>query len=549
MTDDILINEGGNKPNVKELWKQGIVEGLDPELGNDYVTYQDDPVGFAEDVLSVKLTSAQKELLEAVRDYEIVQVKSATGVGKTFVLSVLATWVYKCWKWAQVYTTAAPPESNLKKLLWGEIYSLTQEHPLVFEMDKIRASMHIDRHPKQFVTGVSIPKDAKPEDIVTKWSGKHSPVLVFIFDEGDGIPDAVYEGADGCMSGGVFVRQIVCYNPKKKSGEAYRRENERRAHIIKMSALDHPNVRTGRDIVPGAVVRDKTILRIDEWTEPKPLDKELDETCWQVPAFLVGLTAERGNGTRTEPLNPGWRVIVDDQFYYKVLGEYPAGGMNQLIWDNWIDDAVSKWEAMRALNGGTIKPPEGVEQPVMGQDVADMGDDSHCTAFRYGIWWDVPITWKGVDPDDAAERAAKLYIERNAKVCMVDSIGVGAGVPTRMYKSGKELGKRITAIRVNVGEKALGHTDEGKFYRMRDESYWAMRTAFRNGQVAMPPPSHNNACQRLHDSLKAMTYEIQGDSIRVAIKEVMKKRIGYSPDEMEAYMLTYSPLNNWMGGI
>ena len=215
----------GNKPSIKDLWAQGLEEGLDPDAGQDYAAYQDDPVGFAEDVLGVKLTRAQKELLEAVRDYEIVQVKSATGVGKTFVLGVLAIWVYKAWKWAQVYTTAAPPESNLKKLLWGEIYSLAREHVILFEGDKVRASMHIDRHPKQFVTGVSIPKDAKAEDIVTKWSGKHSPVLVFIFDEGDGIPDAVYEGADGCMSGGIFVRQVVCFNPKKKSGEAYRREN------------------------------------------------------------------------------------------------------------------------------------------------------------------------------------------------------------------------------------------------------------------------------------------------------------------------------------
>ena len=84
------------KPDVRKLWSEGFVDGLDPELEGDLAIYQDDPVGFATEVLKVRLTPAQEELLEAIRDYEIVQVKSATGVGKTFVLGILAVWVYKC---------------------------------------------------------------------------------------------------------------------------------------------------------------------------------------------------------------------------------------------------------------------------------------------------------------------------------------------------------------------------------------------------------------------------------------------------------------------
>ena len=97
------------KPQVRDLWAAGFVAGLDPSKEDDLAIYQKDPVGFANDILGVSLTPAQMELLEAVRDYEIVQVKSATGVGKTFVLGVLAVWVYKCFDWAQVYTAAAPP--------------------------------------------------------------------------------------------------------------------------------------------------------------------------------------------------------------------------------------------------------------------------------------------------------------------------------------------------------------------------------------------------------------------------------------------------------
>lgn len=34
---------------------------------------------------------------------------------------------------SQVYTAAAPPESNLKKLLWGEIGSIVEKHPDLFK--------------------------------------------------------------------------------------------------------------------------------------------------------------------------------------------------------------------------------------------------------------------------------------------------------------------------------------------------------------------------------------------------------------------------------
>jgi len=503
------LREEQNKPKIRDLWIEGLIDGLDPDIGYDLSAYRDDPCGFATDILGVDLTPAQQELLEAVRDFEIVQVKSATGVGKTFVLAVLAVWIYKCFDKAQVYTAAAPPESNLRGLLWGEIYTLTGNHEKLFLDDKIKASMRIYRAPKEFITGVSIPKDASEEDIETKWSGKHSPVLVFIFDEGDAIPDPVYRGADGCMSGGVFVRQVVCYNPKKRQGMAYQREKAQRAKIIKMSALDHPNVLTGENLIPGAVTRNKTILRIHEWTEPKPIQKEIDSTCWKVPAFLVGLTATREDGSETEPLRPGWRVITDNQFYYKVVGDYPAGGLDRLIADEWIDLAVSKWEQMRAANGGEPLPPRGV-RPIGGLDVSAGGPDFHSMGFRYGIWWDVPYTWKDDDPSHAAETAAELYVERNCEICKIDATGVGAGSPGVMNRMSKKLNHYINAVGIMVADKARGKSDEAdkaSFVWVRDESYWAVRVAFRKGEVALPPENHNEACKRLHEALRLVTYD------------------------------------------
>jgi len=548
------LKQEAKKPSIGDLFRDGIVQGLDPDAAGNYEIYQDDPVGFVSEVLGATLWSKQVEMLEAVRDTEIVHIRSATGVGKTFGLAQLAIWIYKAYPGSQVYTTTAPPEANLKRLLWAEIYSLTKEFPELFADDDIRASMFITRHPKEFITGVTIPVSSSDEDIETKWSGKHAPVIVFEADEGDGIPDPVYKGMDGCMSGGM-ARQIICYNPKKKSGEIYRREKEGRALVIEMSALDHPNVLTGEDIIPGAVTRAKTVERIHLWTEPKPLDMDVNSTCWEIPEFLYGVTGKMNDGTIIPPLLPGIRVVIDNQFWYKVLGQYPPGGVDRLIWDEWIDMAVSKWELMRAAHDGIVTPPAGI-QPTMGLDVADFGPDHHSACFRYGMWVDVPELWKDSDPSDAADKAARMYIRRDAKMCKVDATGVGAGTPGNMVKWGRRQTprKRIVAVRVMVAESARGtagvEADYAEFFQLRDESYWTLRTVFRKGEIAIPPETYNEACRRLHDSLKAVDYEITGKNlIRVTTKQIMRKRLTFSPDEMEALMLSYALENTWMGGI
>jgi hypothetical protein len=540
-------------PTAREMWATGIADGLEPDDDQqlDHQRYASDPVGFCKDVLGLYLTPDQEEFMRAVADprYEIVQVQSATGVGKTFALGALAVWAYKSMSGCKVYTASAPPEKNLKELLWGEIYNLTEKFPSLFLKDDVKASMHISRSTKEFITGVTIPSSKSHEQMVTIFSGKHAPVLLFIFDEGDGIPDAVFEGADGCMSGGIFIKQIVCFNPKRKEGEAYRRKIDGEAYVLSMSAFSHPNVIYGDDhIVPGAVTKEKTARRINDWTEPLPEEDEPDSTCFEVPDFMVGYKAHTSAGKPYPPIEAGWRRIVDGQFSYKVLGLYPAAGLDQLIRDDWIKNAVTRWEAMRAMTGGIPEPPGGID-PLMGLDVAGGGPDSHIATFRYGGWVEPPIGWKNMDPDRGAEKATRLYNEHGAERCYVDSTGVGAAAPHRMYRYGRDQGWDVSAVMVMVNERSTGWNEDGDFYSVRDEAYWALREAFRTGNIMIPPSSYSFECKRLHQALVALTYDFQGSTIKVVQKKILKKKLGFSPDEVDSLMLTYCPENTWMGSI
>src|SRR5215471_18384916 len=89
--------------------------------------YQDDPVSFIQNELGSTLTAEQREVCDSVRDFETTIVKSANAVGKTYDAAHIAVWFYKCFPDAQVYTAAAPPEANLKRLLWGEIGTIVSE--------------------------------------------------------------------------------------------------------------------------------------------------------------------------------------------------------------------------------------------------------------------------------------------------------------------------------------------------------------------------------------------------------------------------------------
>jgi hypothetical protein len=212
-----------------------------------FESYQDDPVGFGRDILKETYTDEVQAMMESVRDYPITIAKSANATGKTHGAARVAVWWYLAFPECQVYSAAAPPESNLKKLLWGEVGTITEKHPDLFKGDI--KNLHISRGAQTFLTGVTIPSSGSEAQREAKFSGKHSPHILFIIDEGDAVPDEVYKGIESCMSGG-HARLLIMFNPRAEAGAPYRMERDGRANVVHLSAFNHPNVRAGQDENP-----------------------------------------------------------------------------------------------------------------------------------------------------------------------------------------------------------------------------------------------------------------------------------------------------------
>lgn len=482
---------------------------------------------FIEQELGETLTDDVRDMLASVWRYPVTVARSANSTGKTHAAARLALAFYKLFPAGQVWTAAAPPEDNLRKLLWGEIGAAAAAKSDVFTGDKL-TDLHMGRSPRSFVTGVTIPQAGTPAQRKARFSGKHAPHLLFILDEGDAVPDEVYEAIESCMSGG-FARLLVLFNPRHQSGPVHRMERDGLANVVELSALRHPNVVEGREVIPGAVDRETTVRRVNEWTRPLMDGETAKAGDFVVPDYLVGAVAESQKGVPYPPLPAGTRRVTDPAFSYMVLGLYPAEGERQLVSRAWTDAAVSRFLAYRALYGD--QPPEGI-RPVMGLDVADEGKDTSVALYRYGGWV-APIrdTRQGVDADAVATWASKRFKEMACRAGMVDGTGVGAGVAPKMGREGcRDVHK------VMVGESPTEKTEQGEFGILRDQLLWAVREHLRTDPGAMLPPD-----EALLEELHAPHYDTDkpDGKIRVTDTKTMKAQLGRSPDRLMAYAMTF----------
>jgi hypothetical protein len=490
-----------------------------------FAKFQNDPVGFGEKILGETYTDDVVVLMDSVCNNPITLAKSANAVGKTHAAARISVWWYKSFPGSQIFTGAAPPESNLKKLLWGEIGSIVEKHPELFESDVV-TNLHIQKAAKCFLTGVTIPSSGTEAQREAKFSGKHAPYLLFVLDEADAIPDEVFRGIESCMSGG-HARLLMMFNPRTQSGEPYRMERDGRANVVELSAFNHPNVTEGENLIPGAVNRETTVRRINEWCRPLIEDEQINSECFKLPAYLEGTVAKSLSGQEYTPLKSGYYRIMDPAFYYMVLGRYPAQGSNQLISREWISRARSNWNEYVIEHGE--KPPSGI-YATCGLDVGEFGTDANVMCFRYGSFVDRLVAWNGVDTIVTADRAEIEYRKRPVSIINVDATGVGAGVSPYLQR------KRCSANPIKVAASPTQTTEQGEFYRLRDQLWWSCREWLRTDPGAMLPPD-----EILLEELQVPTYEVVNGKIRVMPKETMRELLKRSPDRADALCLTFAP--------
>lgn len=493
-----------------------------------YTKYQDDPVGFGEQVLGETYTDDVRKMMESVRDYEITVAMSANASGKTHAAGATGIWWYKCFPNSQVYTAAAPPEDNLRRLLWGEIGDRVTKHPELFSTDTVSV-LNIQESPRHFLAGVTIPSSGDAKTREAKFSGKHQQHLMFILDEGDAIPDEVYAGIESCMSGGIKFRLLIMLNPRQAKGAVYRMIRDGHANVVHLSAFNHPNVITGTNVIPGAVDRNTTARRIVQMCRPLTDGEPQDSDTFDLPGYLAGYQAKDQKGLLLPPLQAGKYKVTESAFCHMVLGKYPSQAENQLISSDWILKARERWTLW--VNRYGEVPPRNTEG-IAGLDVGEFGNDPSVWCVRYGGWLAQFKQWTGVDTAFTGDRAIEFARPEKIICTMVDGNGVGAGVAPHMMRKG------YPARGVKTQEKPDDREQEpdlGQFFILRDQLAWQVREWLRTDPNAMLPPD-----EELVEELSIPTYRVDGRWVKLMKADVFRDLLKRSPNKFSALCLTFA---------
>jgi intein/homing endonuclease len=456
----------------------------------------------------------------------------------SFCAADLALWWFRCFPAAEVYMTAAPPEKNLRRILWDKVVAGMRGNADVFDGSTI-SGMTVKSStvpPVASIDGVPIPGQGMEHERESRFGGKHAPYLLFIVDEGDAVPDAVYKGIESCTSGGM-ARLLVMYNPRFKHGHVYSMVKHQEAKVIQLSAFNHPNVVTGKDLYPGAVTRERTAWRVNAWCRYLKEDDDYNGSdVFELPEYLVDYVAKRKDGTFYPPLRVGRYRVEEPQFFYMVLGQYPTRDENVLIEEALIEAAVNRWNDYVDENGE--HPQQGVDGRA-GLDPGELGSDKTALCARWGSFVRGFTTWGGVDIGVTNERAELICREDGYKQVFVDANGFGAGVAPYLRRVG------INGIAIKTQVSATEFCEQGEFSRMRDQLLWQIRVFLKENPASMLPDD-----DELREELLALKYTMDARGrIKITDKETLREILKRSPNKADALALTFAPGKSYTGEV
>ena len=224
----------------------------------------------------------------------------------------------------------------------------------------------------------------------------------------------------------------------------------------------------------------------------------------------VSLEHARGQIAEYGRENPWVRI--------RIFGEFPDADFNALISEDEVRAAFGRYH--RGLAGAKI----------LGVDVADMGDDQSVIFARQGLQAFPARKYRHVNSIDGAGLVARAWADfpsvgGEADAAFLDaSGGYGAGWRDQLIQIGR------APIGIQFGG---GAHDKAQFQNKRVEMAWdAVQWIKRGGALI--------ESEELVRALCETNYTYRHGLMLLEPKADVKKKIGYSPDECDAFWLTFA---------
>lgn len=411
-----------------------------------------------------------------------VGVESATSTGKTVLLAGIVFWFIECFKDSLIITTA-PKEDSLSLQVWRWVnkwYSKFNRGKLTYLKLRMQEG-NDDWLALGFVAGVEA--DA---DLNRKAQGFHAEHMLILVEETPGIPHQILEAFTNTSTGEHNIMLCVG-NPDNELDELHQFCQKQRVNHVIISAYDHPNVVTGNNnFIPGAATK----------------------------LSIAGLLETYG-GDENHPM-----------FMSRARGICPAGNQYSLIKAEWIRNAVERFKEKYPKNKVNINDIEGIH--AIGVDVANSeAGDKAAIAKGKGFTLYSIEAFQCPNANKLGKQVVRLSKDEDITHIQVDGVGVGAGTVNTMLEYGltKDINFQSAAKPVEIP----GMNE--KFKNLRSQAWWFTRELFRKGFPEMIED------KELMKELATPIWQETKDMIIVESKEEIKKRLGYSPNKADAFVM------------
>jgi phage terminase large subunit len=202
----------------------------------------------------------------------------------------------------------------------------------------------------------------------------------------------------------------------------------------------------------------------------------------------------------------------------RIFGQFPPSDFNALIGPDEVSAAMHRTRTPNEIQNAPM---------VLGIDVARFGDDQSVIFPRRGLQGFKPIKYRNVDSTFGAGVVSRLIDEQEVDGVFIDNAGLGGGGWIDALIS---MGR--TPIGIDFGGET---TDKVRYHNKRAEMYFdAVEWIKRGGAL------YESA--ELLSALTQTTYTFQRDSGKMILepKDSIKTKLGYSPDEADAFVLTFA---------
>jgi phage terminase large subunit len=270
---------------------------------------------------------------------------------------------------------------------------------------------------------------------------------------------------------------------------------------------------------------------------PTHLDGPLHRACtserrlWHV----TEITADPDDPKRSTRVKAEWAKEQIEKYgrdspwvLVNVFGRFPPSSLNSLIGPDECKEATKRF----------YKPEDYREAPrVLGVDVARFGDDASVIFPRQGLVAFPPQKLRNFDGNQGAGAVARKWADWNADAVFIDDTG---GWGSSWIDNLLRLGRHP------IGVGFASRANDPRYDNKRTEMYFEAVDWIKRGGALPDIPE-------LIAGLSQTTYSFRGDRLLLEPKEQVKQRLGYSPDDADAFALTFAqPVTRtdaWRGSL